>query len=64
MYVPDIAVGRPLPRVSEKTGKPLKPTQWVWHRCRSCGEITAVPLGIKGMLSSNLGRDPFCGGKR
>lgn len=62
--IPDLRVGSPIPRWSEKTGKPLKPTQWIWHACRSCGELTACPMGQNGFMSKNLGTCPFCGGKR
>lgn len=53
-----------MPRRSEKTGKPLPPIQWIWHPCRSCGQLTAVPLGVKGYVGKNAGTCPFCGGKR
>lgn len=64
MQIPDIRVGKPLPRTSETTGKPLAPIQYVWHPCRTCSEMAGVPLGVKGFVSKSLGRCVFCGGKR
>lgn len=65
MYIPDIRVGSPVPQgVSEKTGKPLKPVQYALHACRSCGERSVCPMKQDGGMSKNLGKCPFCSGKR
>lgn len=64
MYVPDIRVGADIRRYGEKTGKPLKPAVYVWHQGKCCGAITACPLAVSGTLRKDLGRCPFCGGKR
>lgn len=64
MFIPDIRVGVSIPRRSEKTGKSLPAVQYVWHACRACGELSAQPLGQRGLMSKNLGTCPFCGGKR
>lgn len=65
MYIPDIRVGSPVPQgVSEITGRPFKPVQYVFHACRHCGELSACPMKHNGEMSKNLGTCPFCSGKR
>lgn len=65
MYLPDIRVGPPLERRSEKTGKPLKPIQYVFAACVACGELSCRPLKANGTLGKQgltrtLTGCPFC----
>lgn len=64
MVIPDIRVGAPIERTSERTGKPLKPIQYVWHAGACCGELTAMPLKRDGHARTRGATCPFCGGKR